>query len=345
MKQTTTSAWLALVAITVLAWPVKVTAAVEVTLDNYVRAQTDMHLRRYAEDGYFGTLLHEREPLPVDGKLVRPNRDVLHSIGLFDLNHPVSFVTPESATRMQSMQVINQDHFTPSMTYGGRELELTKQDVGTRYALVVFRTQVDADDPDDIARANEMQDAIQWHQEASGSLELPDWDAHQMTALREAILALSPWVKGSHQMFGTREDVDPVRHLWGTAAGWLGQPESAAYYMTFTPLHNESDGAQILTIPFDVPITGFWSVTVHDREGRLLPDAKGAWSLMSSNAHANEDGSVTVMFGGNSEARNYLAIEPGWGYTFRFYRPTRALIDGEWRPPLPIPIELDVLAE
>lgn len=323
-----------------MARPVPARAAVAVTLDNYVRAQTDLHFRRYAEDGYFGTLRHEREPQPVEGRMVRPNRDVLYSIGLFDLAHPVRFVTPERATRMQSMQVINQDHYTPIMSYGGIEQELTQEDVGSRYALVVFRTQVDADDPEDIDDANAMQDEIKWHQEASGSLELPDWDAQQMTALREAILDLSPWISGSHDMFGAKDEVDPVRHLWGTAAAWLGQPESAAFFMTFTPLHNESDRAQVLTVPFDVPITAFWSVTVYDKEGRLLSDAEGAWSLQSSNAHANEDGSVTLLFGGSVEAHNYLAIEPGWSYTFRFYRPAGALLDGDWVPPSPIPLEV-----
>lgn len=317
-------------------WPAAAGASVAVTLDNYVRAQTDLHFRRYAGDGYFGTLRHEREPLPVEGRLIRPNRDVLYSVGLFDLANSVRLVTPESATRMQSMQVVNQDHYTPIMSYGGVEIELTQHSVGSRYALVIFRTQVDADDPEDVISANAMQDEIHWQQQASGSLELPEWDIGQISALRAAILDLSPWISGSHDMFGTRDEVDPIRHLWGTAAAWLGQPESAAMFMTFTPAHNETARPQALTIPSDVPITAFWSVTVHDREGRLLPSAESNWSLQSSHAQANEDGSVTLIFGGNAEARNYLEIEPGWTYTFRFYRPARALLEGEWVPPSPI---------
>ena len=36
-------------------------------------------------------------------------------------------------------------------------------------------------------------------------------------------------------MFGTRDRVDPVRHLIGTAAGWGGNPEKDAFYPNVTP--------------------------------------------------------------------------------------------------------------
>ena len=35
--------------------------------------------------------------------------------------------------------------------------------------------------------------------------------------------------------FGTGADVDPVRHLIGTALGWGGLPESQAYYVAVEP--------------------------------------------------------------------------------------------------------------
>jgi hypothetical protein len=65
---------------------------------------------------------------------------------------------------------------------------------------------------------------------------------------------------------GTKEDVDPVRHLIGYAGGWGGNPEKEATYLNFTPQQN--DGKTIYRLTFrDVPVDGFWSVSVYNAEG------------------------------------------------------------------------------
>ena len=57
---------------------------VPVTVDNFVRAETDMYLRMFEGYGAFGKFLHRRE-LPLEGTGVRPNRDTLYSEAVFDL--------------------------------------------------------------------------------------------------------------------------------------------------------------------------------------------------------------------------------------------------------------------
>ncbi len=48
------------------------------------------------------------------------NRDTLYSAAVFDLDAgPVTIALPDAGGRFQSMQVINQDHYTPLVTYGG----------------------------------------------------------------------------------------------------------------------------------------------------------------------------------------------------------------------------------
>ncbi|MFZ3044924.1 MAG: hypothetical protein WA151_03345, partial [Desulfatirhabdiaceae bacterium] len=39
-----------------------------VTVDNFVRAETDMFLDRYVRQGAFGKFLHIREPAPIDNQ-------------------------------------------------------------------------------------------------------------------------------------------------------------------------------------------------------------------------------------------------------------------------------------
>ena len=83
-----------------------------VTVDNFVRAETDMTLKRYADQGAFGKLLHLRQPTPIDKQdVIRMNRDTLYSFGIFDLDaSPVTILKPDSKGRFQSMLIINQDH-------------------------------------------------------------------------------------------------------------------------------------------------------------------------------------------------------------------------------------------
>jgi hypothetical protein len=54
----------------------------------------------------------------------------------------------------------------------------------------------------------------------------------------------------------------------------------------------------------------------------------------SVTASANDDGSVTVHFGGCADGRpNCLPIMDGWNYTVRLYRPRSEILEGTWTFP------------
>src|SRR5262245_24205757 len=59
--------------------------AVTVTADNFNRAETDMYFAQFVKRGAFGKFVHVRD-LPVEGVGVRPNRDMLYSQAVFDLD-------------------------------------------------------------------------------------------------------------------------------------------------------------------------------------------------------------------------------------------------------------------
>lgn len=93
--------------------PLDVRAGEQVTVDNFVRAETDMTFKRYEAAGGFGKFFHLREPTPLDKQdVIRMNRDTLYSIGIFDLTEPVTITKPE-VDRWQSMMLVNQDHSVP----------------------------------------------------------------------------------------------------------------------------------------------------------------------------------------------------------------------------------------
>jgi len=56
-------------------------------------------------------------------------------------------------------------------------------------------------------------------------------------------------------------------------------------------------------------------------------------------AEKNDDGSVTIHFGGDPNAGNHMPIMDGWLYLIRYYRPHQEILDGEWKMPAAVEIE------
>ena len=134
-------------------------------------------------------------------------------------------------------------------------------------------------------------------------------------------------------MFGTPSDTDPVRRLIGSAAAWGGNPEKDALYLPVTPPQNDGSTVYRLTVR-DVPVDGFWSVTVYNAEGYFTPNPQNAYSLNSIVAEKGGDGAVEIQFGGcDGDDSNCLPVTPGWNYLVRLYRPRAEILDGSWTFP------------
>ena len=124
-----------------------------------------------------------------------------------------------------------------------------------------------------------------------------------------------------------------MAHLIGTAIGWGGNPDSAAMYVSAYPKVNDGKTGYTLTLN-DVPVDGFWSVSVYNAKGFFEKNPLNAYSLNSVTAKPNPDGSFTVRFGGcDAGSVNCLPIGAGWNYTVRLYRPRAALLNGIWKLP------------
>lgn len=320
--------------------PAQCFATKQVTVDNYVRAETDITLKNYVNKGALGKFLHLRAPTPIDQqKVIRMNRDTIYSIGVFDLTEPLTVIKPDAQGRFQSMQVINQDHYTLEVAYNKGEYTFTKEKVGTRYLIILIRTFIDANNPSDIKIANGLQDQIVVHQKSSGSFDIPEWDESSLTKMRETINILAATRGSAKGMFGNKDEVDPISHLLGTAFGWGGNPQEAAIYENVILEKNDGKTPYVLTISEKVPVDGFVSVTVYNAKGYMEKNKYDAYSVNNVTAKRNEDGTVSIHFGGNPANLNYLPITPGWNYIVRMYKPQEQIIDGFWKFPRPKPVE------
>ena len=311
---------------------------IAVTPDNFVRAESDLYFSGVVKDGGFGKFMHRREPTAVDKQtVIRMNRDTLYSAAVFDLDAgPVTITLPDPGKRFLSMQVIDEDEYTPEVRYGAAVRTLARDQIGTRYVIVGVRILVDPNDPKDLEAVHALQDAITTSQPGGpGSFTIPNWDAASQVKVRGALLDLASTLPDTKGMFGPKGRVDPVRHLIGSAAAWGGNPEEEALYLNVTPAHNDGKMIYKLNVK-DVPVAGFWSISVYDEKGHFAPNPENAYSLNNLTAKPAEDGSFLIQFGGcDGKIANCLPIPPGWNYLVRLYRPKPEILNGAWTFPEP----------
>src|SRR4029453_6680513 len=217
--------------------------AVTVTADNFNRAETDMYFAQFVKRGALGKFVHLRE-LPLEGTGVRPNRDTLYSEAVFDLDSgPVKITLPKPGKRFMSITAINENHYVFEVGYGGGNYTYTRSEVGTRYLFVALRILVNPADPQDTKQAHALEDAVIVKQRDPGRFEVTNWDPVSHKKVRDLLLALNTTLPDLQKAFGSRTQVDAVRHLIATASAWGGNPEKDAIYLNVTPVKN--DGAAI----------------------------------------------------------------------------------------------------
>ncbi len=144
-------------------------SVVPVSVDNFIRAETDMYFGDFAKRGALGKFFHRRE-LPLENTGVRPNRDTLYSEAVFDLDAgPVTITLPDAGQRYMALMTIDEDHYVVDVSYGKGPRTYSKDKVGTRYLFAAVRVLIDPANPDDLKQAHALQDAIQVQQGAAGS--------------------------------------------------------------------------------------------------------------------------------------------------------------------------------
>ena len=312
-----------------------------VTVDNFIRAESDMYFSGTVKEGGFGKVVHHRQVMPIENQtVVRSNRDTLYSTGVFDLEAaPVTITLPDTGTRFMSLIAIDEDHYVHGVAYGAGHYTFTKDQIGTRYVMVGVRTMVNPADPKDLQQSHRLQDAIVISQNNQGRFDVPGWDPVRQKKIRDALLMLGESLPDTRRMFGAKAEVDPVRHLIGTAIGWGGNPEKDALYLPVTPDQNDGETIYRLTVK-DVPVDGFWSVSVYNAHGYFEPNSYNAYSLNNVTANKEADGSVVIQFGGcDGKTINCLPVVPNWNYTVRLYRPRAEVLSGAWSFPVAEPVE------
>src|SRR6516165_12492940 len=114
MKTVLTTFAIAALAMASVAAVAQSAGPIPVTVDNYVRAETDKTFAGLIAMGDgIGKFHHNREMVPVDVHVVqRGNRDTLYSTAVVDLDAgPVTITLPDAGARFMTMIFIDEDHY------------------------------------------------------------------------------------------------------------------------------------------------------------------------------------------------------------------------------------------
>jgi hypothetical protein len=284
------------------------------------------------DSGGVNRFAHHRTPASIDKQtVIRLNRDTLYSFALVDISEGATFTIPEHGERYLSAMVVDETHHVNAVFHDAGEYHLDVARFGTPYVGLAIRILVDPADDDDVAAVRALQDRITLTGASAAPFTMPDYDAVTMDETRNALLALARNLTGFDRMFGAEDEVDPVRHLIGTAAGWGGLPSSEARYIGNDP--RLPVGRYELTVG-EVPVDGFWSISVYNSAGFFEPNEREAYTINNITGVRNDDGTITVRFGDYpDDIPNALPITEGWNYLVRLYRPRPEILDGSWNFP------------
>ena len=148
----------------------------------------------------------------------------------------MTITLPDAGKRFMTMIVIDEDHYVFTVVYGAGSHTLTRDKIGTRYALAAIRILVDPNDPKDVEQVHALQDAVKVEQPGGpGKFEVPNWDQASRKKVRDALVVLGETLPDWRRAAGRKDEVDPIRHLIVTATGWGLNPDKDAIYLNVTP--------------------------------------------------------------------------------------------------------------
>tara|TARA_B110000967_G_scaffold173518_1_gene185176 strand:- start:188 stop:1315 length:1128 start_codon:yes stop_codon:yes gene_type:complete len=322
----------------VQAAPVKM-ALIKVTALNYVQARTAIQFDKYLAraGGKLNTFSHGRRVADINSRSSkRLNRDTLYSVAIVDISKGASIQIPEAGDRYMSVQVVNQDGFTNKIFHGAGRHYLTVAEFDTPYVWLLVRTLVLENIPGDMQAAQVLQDQMSIDSASERPYTHADYDPLSMSATTALLTELGKGISDNAKAAGTKEQVDPIKQLLLAAYGFGTLPESESLLLTVQP-NLPADRAYTLTVE-DVPVDGFWSLAMYNREGYFNKNPYDSYGFGDRTAVKNADGSITLHFGGDPNRVNYIPITEGWNYVVRMYRPRAELLDGTWKfPALEIP--------
>lgn len=307
--------------------------AIEVTRENFIRAESDRYFYSYTQQaGGVNRFFHVRLPTPLDRQgVVRMNKDTLYSAAIVDTSKGASVTLPAMPDgRYASILVLDNDHYVPLVIYDPGTHRLPQD---TRYLFLAVRIQVlRPDDPQDIAVVNRLQDQLRLSAGSATPFAKPRWDGASLDALRARYeREFSKFDRYPDEWQGRRGEVnEKTRHLAAAGAWGLFPNRDATYINYNADLPAKGCHGATYRVPDN---RAFWSITVYGDDGYMKSENS---VLNGSNVELKPDGTFDARFGSRAacgDVTNRLDISDGWNFLMRIYRPGPSVSSGVYKLP------------
>lgn len=288
-----------------------------------------------------------------DKFVVRPNSDTLYSMNFFDVEDGYLVVQLPETDRYMSLMIYELDHYLAEdgvINKETRPIVIVKKgnpvpDIENARVVTVEKTlgallvRTLLLGAEDLETAQEIQQSIQASKVGTDKGKEPmesPLSAEELDEMRQFFRKRVGTVSWDHMYVPRSKPIKTIDRAQGVYEGNGALPASEARYVS---IYTDSEGKKLtaenqytLTVPADIPVAYFWSVTVYDDDGLLIPNDGRIYSANSQLGEKNEDGSISVTFGNcTSGLKNCIPTGDGyWNFTWRYYGPKGALADNTW---------------
>ncbi len=310
-----------------------------VTEENYAFAMLDHAMQVEVSNGAANDWHHHRSPMTLDKQPApQMNRDTLYSFAIVDARSDFSITLPKTDGRYQSIHVMEHDHTTSGVLYGAGEHII--KGATTDYLVINVRTQINPNDPADIALANQYQDKLILDFKGADikPFKFSNWDKESFNKLHEKYVKIATEEGVNHTMGARGEFSDyDVNRGASTTTGLLPDAD-AVYEMDKYTLNTKNCYQATYDVPGQVDANlGFFSATIYGDDQYLHNEAGS--SLSNQELAFNQDGTFTIYYGNATscgDVDNLLIVPTNDVYlNMRVYLPDTSVQAGEYKLPVP----------
>ena len=298
---------------------------IPVTEANFTDVDAEVNFLKWKSKDAMNKLFHLTQLTPAGVMpTVRMNRDTLYSAALVDASNGFKVRMPDQGI-FTSVLVIDQKGYSQDYIWkpGTHKIDIDK--TNGDIVWVLFRIGLEKG----IEKALDAQKTVGISGMGNKTWNPKNYDKDQYQKLHDKYMneAID---SGMFLQYGSNASrIDMKTKRLSDAAGWGGMDYGINNYQISKNM--DSDACYSTTFE-DPKAEEFWSFTMYDADGWLLPvNEKNI--LNSRDAVPNDDGTYTVRFNCGEDAVNNLqTTEKVFGFAWRVYGSSYKVRDGRWNP-------------